>query len=78
MNGLVSGSNGGLIEAEEETKVTVIEIHWRIRKHFQRYENKDLKMAVFTVLLLNIHEMLIYCGMLCVDTEDVEILWVDS
>lgn len=27
MNGLVSGSNGGLIEAEEETKVTVIEIH---------------------------------------------------
>lgn len=27
MNGLVSGSNGGLIEAEEEAKVTVIEIH---------------------------------------------------
>lgn len=34
-------------------------------------------MAVFAVLLLNGHEVLV-CGVLCVDSENVGILWVGS
>lgn len=71
MKGLASGSNGDLVEEEAKScesnrsPLKNLEVFQKIRKH----RNEEGSGNIFCVLL-DIHEMLFRCGIVCADTAD--------